>query len=154
MTRWLSTPTIFHNEYARQYTSALPVNHDDVIKTKHFPRYWPFVREFTGHRWIERPVTRSFDVFFDLPLNKRLNKQSWGWWFETLSCSLWRHSNDVYNVNVQETSVTEHAIVETDYLIEAVWRICASINYPSLVQIMACRLAGAKPLYEPMLEYF
>ena len=25
---------------------------DDVIKWKHFPRYWPFVREFTVHRWI------------------------------------------------------------------------------------------------------
>ena len=26
--------------------------HDDVIKWKNFPRNWPFVREFTGHRWI------------------------------------------------------------------------------------------------------
>ena len=25
---------------------------------------------------IQRPVTRSFDVFFDLRLNKRLSKQS------------------------------------------------------------------------------
>ena len=41
----------------------------------------------------QRPVTRSFDVFFDLRLNKQLNKQSWGWWFETLSRSLWRHCN-------------------------------------------------------------
>ena len=41
----------------------------------------------------QRPVTRSFDVFFDLRLNKPLSKQSWGWWFETLSCSLWRHLN-------------------------------------------------------------
>ena len=41
----------------------------------------------------QRPVTRSFDVFFDLCLNKRLSKQSWGWWFETLSRSLWRHCN-------------------------------------------------------------
>ena len=41
----------------------------------------------------QRPVTRGFDVFFDLRLNKRLSKQSWGWWFETLSCSLWRHCN-------------------------------------------------------------
>ena len=31
--------------------------------------------EFTGHRWIpaQRPETRSFDVFFDLWLNKRLS---------------------------------------------------------------------------------
>ena len=41
----------------------------------------------------ERPVTRSFDVFFDLRLNKRLSKQSWGWWFETLPRPLWRHCN-------------------------------------------------------------
>ena len=39
------------------------------------------------------PVTRSFAVFFDLRLNERLNKQSWGWWFETLSRPLWRHCN-------------------------------------------------------------
>ena len=43
----------------------------------------------------QRPVTRSFDVFFDLHPNKRLSKQSWGWWFETLSCPLWRHCYDL-----------------------------------------------------------
>ena len=43
----------------------------------------------------QRPVTRSFDVFFDLRLNKRLSKQSWGWWFETPSCPLWRHRNGI-----------------------------------------------------------
>ena len=37
----------------------------------------------------------GFDVFFDLRLNKRLSKQSWGWWFETLSCPLWRHCNAI-----------------------------------------------------------
>ena len=41
----------------------------------------------------QRPVTRSFDVFFDLRPNKRLSKQSWGWWSETPSSSLWRHHN-------------------------------------------------------------
>ena len=41
----------------------------------------------------QRPVTRSFDVFFDLGLNKRFSKQSWGWWFETSSCPLWRQCN-------------------------------------------------------------
>ena len=42
----------------------------------------------------QRPVTRSFDVFFDLRMNKRLSKQSWGWWSETISHPLWRHRND------------------------------------------------------------
>ena len=39
----------------------------------------------TGEFSAQRLVTRSFDVFFDLLLDKRLNKQSWGWWLETLS---------------------------------------------------------------------
>ena len=47
----------------------------------------------TGELPAQRPVTRSFDVFFHLCLNKRLSKQSRGWWFETPSCSLWRHCN-------------------------------------------------------------
>ena len=42
----------------------------------------------------QRPVTRSFDIFFVLRLNKRLSKQSPGWWFETPSCPLWRHCNE------------------------------------------------------------
>ena len=41
----------------------------------------------------QRLVTQSFDVFFDLCLNKTLSKQSWGWWFETPSCSSWCHCN-------------------------------------------------------------
>ena len=49
----------------------------------------PVIGEFP----TQRPVTRSFDVFFDLRLNERLNKHSWGWWFETPSCPLWRHCN-------------------------------------------------------------
>ena len=47
----------------------------------------------TGEFPAQRPVTRSFDVFFDLRLNKRLNKQWWGWWFETRSRPLWCHCN-------------------------------------------------------------
>ena len=69
----------------------LPVSifHDDVIKWKHFPRS-PASGEFP----TQRLVTRSVDVFFDLCINKRLRKQSWGWWFETLSHPLWRHCNE------------------------------------------------------------
>ena len=59
----------------------------------------------TGHFWGEftvpgefpaqRPVTRNFDVFSDLRLNKQLSKQSWGWWFEKPLSSLCRHSNGI-----------------------------------------------------------
>ena len=43
----------------------------------------------------QRAVPRSFDIFFDLHLNKRLSKQSWGWWFETPSHPLWHHCNSI-----------------------------------------------------------
>ena len=47
----------------------------------------------TGEFPSQRPVTRSLDVFFDLNLNKRLNKQSRRRWFEMSSRSLWWHRN-------------------------------------------------------------
>ena len=58
----------------------------------------PLCGEFTGPGEFptQRPVMRSFDVFFDLCLNKRLSKQPWGWWFETPSWSLWRQCNDLF----------------------------------------------------------
>ena len=63
--------------------------HDDVIKWKHFPRYWPFVRG------IHRSPVNSLHkgqwrrAFMFSLICVRLSKQSWGWWFETRS--LWRH---------------------------------------------------------------
>ena len=183
--------------------------------------------EFTspGEFPTQRPVTRRFDVFFDLRLNKRLSKQPWGWWFETPSLSLWRQCNvtshkkkkknqcimiypnpislrrtwcliiwsftflSMAQSNLKTISQMYHWItpcshtwspsgeswhnnsigrhilqlflphlMPTTYkaqywLIEAEWRIYASVSSSSLVQIMACRLDGAKPLSEPMLEY-
>ena len=95
--------------------------HDDVIKWKHFLRYWPFVRGIyrslvnSPHRGQWRGAlmlvrldlfnddTRpsghissprwSFDVFFDLRLIKRLSKHSRGWWFEMLLRPLWCYCN-------------------------------------------------------------
>ena len=52
----------------------------------------PVLSEFPA----QRPVTRSFEVFFDLRLNKRLSKQSWRWCFEMLSLH--------YDVTVMQSS--------------------------------------------------
>ena len=75
--------------------SSNTIFHYDVIKWKHFPFYWPFVRGI--HRWPvnspHRPVTQSFDVFFGQLLDTRLRKRWWCWWFETPSRPLWRHCN-------------------------------------------------------------
>ena len=63
----------------------------------------PLCGEFTGSSEFpaQRPVTRSFDVFFDLRLNKRLSKQPWGLWTETSPLSSWRHGN-VWRTPVEE----------------------------------------------------
>ena len=52
----------------------------------------------TGDFPAQRPVTQSFDVFFDLRLNKRLSKLPWGWWFETPSRPLLRHCNAFFSI--------------------------------------------------------
>ena len=100
---WTNT---FHSLTTRMFTLLLIAvivtmrgkitQHDDVIKWKHFPRYWPFVwgihrsPVFSPHKGQWRGAL-MFSLIW--ALNKRLSKQSWGWWFETPSCSLWRHCN-------------------------------------------------------------
>ena len=54
----------------------------------------------TGEFPAQSPVTRSFDVFFGLRLNKRFSEQWWVWWFQTPSRSLWRHCNDIPQFNL------------------------------------------------------
>ena len=51
--------------------------------------------EFTGHRWIPRTKASDAELWclFDLRLNEWLSKQSWSWWFEMPSHTLWRQSN-------------------------------------------------------------
>ena len=63
--------------------------------------------EQTSHQWIPRtkPLTRSFYIFFDLRLNKRLSKQSWCCWLETLPGPLWRHCNAVYVSRMNNISI-------------------------------------------------
>ena len=76
--------------------------------------------QVTGEFPSQRPVTQSFDIFFYLRPNKRLSKQWWGWWFETLSCPLWRHYNvtltiwlhcytHVYLCTLLLTKITEYS---------------------------------------------
>ena len=95
------------NQLLNLYTIALSSNWyvHNVIKLfmmtssngKIFHVTGPLCGEFTGPSEFPtlRRVRRSFDVFFDLRLNKRLSKQPWGWWFETPSWSLWHQCNVV-----------------------------------------------------------
>ena len=73
---------------------ALASLHDDFIKWKRFPRYWPFV--WGNHRSPVNSLHRSQwggALLFSLicAWKKRLSKQKRCWWFATPSSSLWHH---------------------------------------------------------------
>ena len=75
-------------------------SHDDVIKWKHFPRHWPFVRgiHWSPVNYTHKGQGRGALMFSSIcHLNKRLSKQSWGWWCEMPSRSLWHR----YNVHLK-----------------------------------------------------
>ena len=99
MTRIHKTPKMHekvlqHNNITWKYTALymMTSSNGNIFRvTGHLCGKFTGPGEFPA----QRPVTRSFDVFIDLRLNNRLSKQSWGWWFETPSCPLWRHSNEI-----------------------------------------------------------
>ena len=105
-----------HYEVTVVKASMMHSYHKPNWEMKYYPcRFWKDVKTWWRHQMetfsallaicagnspvpgefpTQRPVTRSFDVYFDMRPNKRLSKQWWGWWFETPSCPLWRHRND------------------------------------------------------------
>ena len=90
--------------------------------------------EFTGPGEFptQRPVTRSFDVYFDLRPNKRLSKQSWGWWFETQSRPLWRHRYD--------NSSKFYHIVGCTFCSIWVYKLCPISKLPSKFLTVYCKI--------------
>ena len=103
----------------------------------------------TGEFPAQRPVTRSFDVFFDLRLNKQLSKQSWGWWFETPSRPLWRQYNGTFKLvgRLYPTRLTfEYSF---SYTTSILTRWC---NMSILVQVKGSHRTGVKKLLEPKFD--
>ena len=84
-------------------TGPLGTNFSDILIEIHtFSFKKMHLKMSSGKWWLfcldlnvlkQAKVMRSFDVFFDLRMNKQLSKQSWGWWFERPWPSLWRHCN-------------------------------------------------------------
>ena len=76
--------------------------HDDVIKWKHFPRYWPFLKgihQSTVDSLTMPNYAELSSFLWSAPEKKRLSKQARRRWFETLSHSLWCHCNKVHQIN-------------------------------------------------------
>ena len=116
-------------------------SHDDVIKWKHFLRYWPFVRGI--HRSpVDSPHKGQWRgasmFFFYLCLNNRLSKQSWGWWLQTPSCSLWRHYND-FAIKKNEPKTAKLGVCDHNNLIES-WRSRSIFSFYVNGMIISCEI--------------
>ena len=73
---------IFANAYMEEnFDFDLRESHDEVALLAICVGNSPVTGEFPA----QRPVMWSFDVFFDLRLNKQLSKQSGGWRSDTIT---------------------------------------------------------------------
>ena len=116
---------VVYNIFSEKWTDMqvrCPVSHDDVIKWKHFPRYWLFVRRIhrspvTGHRTKASDAELWCFLWFAPEL--WLSKQSWGWWFETSTRPLLRRRNA--NLDIQRYQI----YIKVRYL----WRINTTDNF-------------------------
>ena len=91
----------------------------------------------TGEFPTQRPVTRSFGVFFDLRLNKRLSKQSQGWWFETLSSASWRYCNEIVKLIV--LTIHRH---QTQLSSPRLLCVCKIVHHNDIAQAMAYQITN------------
>ena len=94
----------------------------------------------------QRPVRRSFDVSFDLRLNKRLSTQSWGWCFETLSCPLWRHSNELHQNAKHTGAETKWTLFSwRHFQMHFLFRLISQWGLFLRVQLTISNIAGPAP---------
>ena len=106
-------------------TGPVHINFSSLARTQHIMKssnenisallalFWgdsPVSGEFLS----PRPVTRSFDVSFDLCLNKRSRKQSIRRGFKTPSHSLWRHCKDTTSDMHQVSAMLCYDLVPCD----------------------------------------
>ena len=100
----LEIPQSCTKPYTHGTTMITSCNGNILRVTGHLCGNSPVPGEFLA----QRPMTRSFGVLFDLRLNQRLSKQSWRWWFETLSRPLWRHCNETCYIAAIVAKVVDH----------------------------------------------
>ena len=112
--------------------------HDDVIKRKHFPHYWPFVRGI--HRLIPRTKASDAELWclFYVRLNKRLSKQSRRWWFDTPPChydvTLMNHSTEfLRQINPCLPRYRIFYIFNRSFDCPNIWFMCSQNTVNSLI---------------------
>ena len=118
----------------------------------------PVTSEFPS----QRPVTPRFDVSLHQRLNKRLNKQSWGWWFQN---SIMTGPTDILTLNTLRPRLNGRHFAGDHFkhiFFIATVRIAITIarkfvpisvvnNIASMAQILTWHRPGNKPLSEQMI---
>ena len=111
------------------------LHNDDIFKWEHFLRFWSFVR---GIHWSPRnspsqwPVTRSFDVLFDLRLHKLAGEQA----IDTQH-DLRRHSAD--------NGVT---VIPCAFRYSGIWKFSPRTNYGDVIMdAMASQITSLTTVY-------
>ena len=108
-----------------------------------------------GNRRSQSPPALKFgetNTHIDQPVNTCLGHA----WVSIRCQANFSTNTDVIGVNVGENKIPTFSVSKMHLILSKCvnsLRPSASVNLPSLVQIMACRLAGAKPLSEPILRY-
>ena len=86
----------------------------------------------------QRPVTRSFDVFFDLCLKQHLRKQWRCWWFEKSLCSLWHHCNE--DAMITKFSISRYYVQQWQQ--QGINQTLSSQNTPHILHIYTSYVAS------------
>ena len=112
------------------------LNHDDVIKWKHFPRYWPFVRR----------IHRS-------PVNSPHKGQWRGALMFSLICTRingWVNNGEAGDLKRHRVHYVVTVMIPIEISLKFVFNGPIN-NILAMVQIMAWRRPGDKPLSEPRM---
>ena len=123
----------------RQFTPIMTSSNGNIYRVT-----GPLCGEFNGPGEFpaQRPVTRSFDVFFDLRLIKWLSKEPWGWWFETPSLSLWCHCNALWTRYLcciwDHVRTSPRQKYHKPY--RRICRLCCDLSHPVLSSTLALLL--------------
>ena len=82
----------------------------------------------------QRPVTGSFDGFFDLRLNQQLSTQWRRRWFETPSRSLWRYRNvvlpPIFITHTCTALLQQNTDIKQKHCYMLYWHAKTVTNYP------------------------
>ena len=82
--------------------------HDDVIKWKHLPRYWPLWGDSNGHRWIPLTKASNAELWCFFPC---AHEQTVGVNSRCTPCrSLWRHCNELCALIRENTVYVDKAM--------------------------------------------